>query len=222
MVQLLLLNLLNSDSDQLPSGNNASKRSFFAIKTTENNQLSPDVQTGIEATFKGNELIVNYSTKFFNSLSGDYYIGIYLIEKLVVGYQASRGQNAQHKNILRKELSDNTFGVKFESTDEGKVFDGSIQSDITGYDPKNLEIVSIIWKKEGNKFKIINSNIDKDVIETNTSSNQYINTNINSFEVYPTVFESNTSIKISTIESIKKAEINLYNMNGKKVFQPKT
>lgn len=211
--------LFDGVDQNVVSGNVTSERTAFSSKVDIQSKRSPDVQTGIVATYKDNKLNINYSTKFFNSVTGDYYLGIYVIEKIVVGYQASRGQSAQHKNILREEVSANSFGKPIASgfIEAQQVYDGSIESDLGTYNPQNLQIVAIIWKKEGNSYSIVNSNSDKEVSKANTSANNELGENITSFEVFPTIINHNSTIQINTNEILNKTQISLYDMNGKKL-----
>lgn len=211
--------LFDGVDENVVSGNAATKRTAFSTEVTNQSNRNPDVQTGIEATYKDNNLYINYSTKFFNSVSGEYYLGIYVVEKIVVGYQASIGQSAQHKNILREEVSGNSFGnlIASGTIDAQEIYEGSIEVDLGTYNPQNLQIVSIIWKKEGNLYSIVNSNSDKDVVIDNTSTNSEIEKNITSFEIFPTLINHNSTIEVNANKILNKTEVSIYDINGRKL-----
>lgn len=212
---------LNGNDENVTSSNQTNKRSYFANQVNQITQNSPDVQTGIEASYSGNNLKIKYSTKFFNTLSGEYYLGIYPIEKSVIGYQASRGQNADHRNVLRDELTGNPFGNLIASGEitSNSIFDGSLEMDLNGYNPDNLEIATIIWKKEGNKYKVINSNIDR-TVEKNILSGLYESkTDKYAIDIFPTIFKlQNSIISINTGKSVENVKIEVFNTQGKKIY----
>ncbi len=211
---------LDGIDQNVSSGNSQNKRNSFSTQINNKIQESPLAQTGIKATYNNNKLYVDYSTKFYQSVSGEYYIGIYLIEKLVIGFQASRGQNAQHKNILRKELSGNSFGnlLAKGTVAENMIYKGHIEVDLDDYKPQNLEIATIIWKKEGARYFVVNSNIDNEVSEENTSGIQDNFISKNSISIYPTVINKTGIIKLFSQNNIPDTKVDLYNINGKKVI----
>ncbi len=210
--------LFNGEDQFVGSNSTGSKRSSFSTKVNDFSKLSPSVQTGIEATYNGSTMHVNYETKFFTSTSGEYYLSIYLIEKEVIGYQAAQGNNAKHKKILREELTNHSFGnlITSGSIASGITFGGKVDFDISKYDPKNLEIVSVIWKKEGDTYKIINSNIDKEVSLNSTSSTKIQKKQpVLGFNVFPTIVQDRATIELELSENAQNSFLTLYNYDGK-------
>jgi len=212
--------LLNGEDQYVGSNNTSSKRSDFATKVNTESNESLLAQTGIEATYNDNTMTVSYNTKFFSSASGEYYLGLYLIEKEVTGYQAGQGNNAKHKKILREELTGKSFGNLIVSGDisSDNVYEGKVQFDISKYDVKNLEIASIIWKKENDKYEIVNSNIDTEVSYSGTSATkQFNNQEIFSFDIFPTIIQNYATIEINLAKKISNPTLVTYDYNGKLV-----
>jgi len=211
--------LFNGADQSVSSSNSSSKRSSISNKVSSNNSESPIAQTGIVAEYNQNNLTVNFSTKFFSSSSEEYYLGIYLVEKEFIGYQAARGNNAKHKSIIRLELNGKSFGklINTESVSANDFFDGQISFDISNYDPKNIELVSIIWKKDGDKYSVVNSNSDKEVSKSNTSTTTNTVNSINYFNVYPTVISNNATITINSTKKYSNVNIDLIDITGRRI-----
>jgi hypothetical protein len=178
--------------DQNVSSTNASaKRMEFENRVEEETAGTPLIQTGIDASYSGDQIRVDYSVRSFSSLDGEYFLAFYLVEKVFVGYQAIVGPDAQHRELLRKELTGNTFGsVLFSGTvPSGQVWEGSFQADLENYDPENLSIVGIIWEKAGGDYFVVNTNADTEVEFNNTSSLKAAKQPETTLMVYPSVVE---------------------------------
>ena len=206
----------NGEDQYVGSNTTSAKRNSFVIKVNEYIAKTPLAQTGIEATYSNKEMSISYKIKFFTPTSGEYYLGIYLIEKEVVEYQAARGNNAKHKKILREELTGSSFGnlIASGSIDANKTFEGNIHFDISKYDVDNLEIVSIIWKKEGSNYSVINSNIDREVSykTTNSINDKYADSEI---KIYPTLVKDRLNIELNFNQNTGSRSLFLYDLNGK-------
>jgi hypothetical protein len=159
---------------------------------------NPVIQTGLDAKYANGKLKVDYSVKLFDDITGEYRLAMYLVEKVFIGYQASVGPDAAHKGLLRQELTGNSFGnILFSGAGaSGDVFNGNIDIDLEMYDPENLEIVSVIWKKSANNFEFVNSNIDKEVQEDITSKIDVSMKKSPNIIVYPTHIKNWINIEI--------------------------
>jgi hypothetical protein len=134
-----------------------------------------------------------------------------------VGYQASIGNDAQHKALLRGELSGNTFGeLLFNGTvSGGDIFNGELQAPLEDYDPENLEIVSVIWNKVGNTYEVVNTNVDETVEEKITSGIEFTSVKDTPVSVYPTVVDKSFAVEISLTSELSDAHIYLSDFNGR-------
>ena len=55
---------------------------------------SPIAQTGLLVEADGNTITVQTKTRFFQDATGDFYLGLYVIERSVIATQASQGSMA--------------------------------------------------------------------------------------------------------------------------------
>ncbi len=206
----------NGEDQYVGSNSTSEKRNSFATKVDEYIAEAPVAQTGIEATYNNNEMKVAYKTTFFSSVSGEYYLGLYLVEKEVIAYQAAVGDNAKHKKVLRLELTGNSFGnlIASGSIDANESFEGNISFDISKYNVENLEIVSVLWKKADNDYNVINSNIDKEVSykATNGVKDKYANSGI---IIYPTIVKNIVNIELDLDQNNSSRNLSLYDLNGR-------
>lgn len=153
---------LNSDLISVNASTVGAQRSEVKNAITMENVRQPIAQTGLLAgTYEG-QFNVIAKTRFFQEAEGEYYLGLYVVEKSFNGPQAGRGSNALHKNVLRMALTEGTFGVLMA---EGALAQGtevlsqrSISISDLRYELDKIFILSVIWKKEGNKYQVINTN----------------------------------------------------------------
>lgn len=209
--------ILDGTDQNVSSSNVSMKRTEIEDKVANELNSAPTIQAGIDATYSDNVLNVDWSVKTFDNLSGEYYVSFYLVEKVHVGYQASIGNDAQHKALLRGELSGSTFGeLLFNGTaTTGDVFNGDIQASLEDYNPENLEIVSVIWNKVGNTYEVANTNVDDNVEEQITSSIEItsgINPDIN---VYPTIVDKSFTVGMFLAKELADAQLYLSDFNGR-------
>lgn len=209
--------ILNSTDQNATSSNSATTRMTIQEKVNTHAEAAPDVQTGLVATWRDDDMIhVLTNTAFFNDVQGEYYLGVYLVEKTVISNQASVGPNAEHKNILRLELSGNDFGNLLQSGDIAAEtsFTNEFAISTEGYDTENLEIVTIIWKKEDNTYVFVNANKDSSVeYEVINALNE--NELSASFLIRPNIISSTANLDFELKESASLATVNILDVNGR-------
>ncbi|MFK7771322.1 MAG: Omp28-related outer membrane protein [Saprospiraceae bacterium] len=198
------------------SSNATTKRTEVKDMVDVEAAKSPVANAGMNLFLTGGQLVIDTKTKFFQEASGEYYIGVYAVEDEVVNYQAGIGNNAVHEKVLRGSLTGETFGALLMDGDiaAGGEFTNSFT---TGYDDWNLdhlEIVTIIWKKEGDTYVAINTNLSTDFI---TVSNVNIVLQNASMEILPNVISSQATINIDLEKELQNATIELFDLDGKKV-----
>lgn len=209
--------LLDGIDQNVSSSNTLSKRGDFEAKVDASIATEPSIQTGIDARYSGDQILLDYSVKAFENLDGEYYVAFYLAEKVFIGYQASVGNDAQHRDLLRKELSGNTFGMILSSGSilSGDVFNGTLQADLEGYNPENVRIVSIIWKKEGSDYQVVNTNVDNQLEEDISSGvieNKWTQTYLS---VYPTIVNESIDTEIFLNERSENMYLVLRDLHGR-------
>jgi len=125
----------------------------------------PFAGVGIDAELntETNTLTVKAKVEFLSSVEGgDYYLGLYLIEDNVVAPQQPIGNNAVHRNLLRRSLLSNTWGqaLKKGAVANGATFDvNAVVENITA-NRENLKVAGVIWNKNpaNNKYLFFNAN----------------------------------------------------------------
>lgn len=162
---------------------------------------------------------VQASTKFFEGTTGEFYLGIYIVEKSFVGYQSPIGGNAQHKNLFRGSIDNNDFGelLVAGAVEADQVFDmeHSFNLNATGYQSDNINIVTILWEKVGNKYEYVNAN-SSDIFEI-VSANEEVERRVNRFQVFPNPVRSNAVIELALDEPLEQVATDLLTIAGKRV-----
>jgi len=147
--------VLDNTDQSASSGSAATKRTEIKNQIDANFLLSPVVNAGLDVILDGNQLIVNTKTKFFQAATGEYYVGVYIIENGVVNFQSGQGMNAAHKNIMRTGMSTGTFGdlVMNGNINMGMEFDHDFSIMLnSAWNVDNLEVATIVWKKDADKY----------------------------------------------------------------------
>jgi len=215
--------LLDGVDLNVSSSNGTSKRQEFHNLVDQAKDASPMIQTGIDAGYNADLIRVNYAVEAFTDLNGEYYVALYLVERSFIGYQASIGPNAQHKTMLRAELTNQAFGkLAFSgNTPAGSVMGGYQEFPLGAYNPENLQIVSVIWKKEGDQYLVINSNLDDELELKSTSSvNQEYATELE-VSLYPTVVKNDLTIHLEAPDRLEEVIVRVFNLGGDILMEEK-
>ena len=115
------------------------------------------IATNISVT--NNQISLTVKSKFFAEASGEYYLNVYVVENGVINAQAGQGNNAVHEKVLRDDMAGTAFG---EIVAQGTVAANSTFSTdfsipiASGWNPDNIELSTIIWKKNGTKYDFVN------------------------------------------------------------------
>ena len=144
----------NTDHDQ--STTDAASEANTSL--TETAKVAAVLSTKIE----GDQLTINTQVKFFEDLSGEYYVGAYLVEEGPVAYQAGHpdGNNTAHHKVMRGSLSTSAWGEQIVPADAKagdeftKTFTATIPST---YNADNFSYGIIVWKKVGRVYFYINA-----------------------------------------------------------------
>jgi hypothetical protein len=100
---------------------------------------------------------ITSTTKFFKDNSGDFYVGCYLLEDKAKGNQSGHtpSTNVEHHHVLRQALEAKDYGnlVSSGTIAAGKTFDKTYTTFVPKtYVKENMEVLFVIWKKNGCKF----------------------------------------------------------------------
>lgn len=219
------------DSEHISVGFSTVNEARQAVKEaiSNNSLLSPLAQTGIVAGPTSGQLNIVTKTRFFQETSGEYFLGLYLVEKSFVGAQAGRNGSSTHKNVLRKGLFETTFGEKLIAGDIAAGTEVVVQMGIAlgdlGYDPNKMRILSIIWKREGTKYQVVNSNaIDQYTpgVTLLPTANRRLGRADFQFSAQPNVVSDFSLLKLILPSQRKNLRVELWSAEGrmiKTVFQ---
>ena len=211
---------LNENDINGSSSNVSAKRAEVKAAVEAAFNESPVVNVGFAPTFADNKLTANAKVKFFQETSGEYYLGIYLLEDNVVGYQASIGNNANHKKVFRFSFTDETFGklITGGSVAAGSEFDLPFELSIGSVQGYDYEVAGIIWKKENNKYIPVNVWSTTDIGETSATADI---AGLNSFEITPNITSDQAAIKIDLQKNMPNASLDIIDVNGKTIAKIK-
>lgn len=117
----------------------------------------------MSSTIEGDQLIIHAEAEAFESVSGTYVLGAYLIEDKAVGPQSGPiGANGdvEHHNVMRGSLSDNTWGevITESGLSAGTKYEKTFTMDIpNGYNRENFSYGLIVWKRISTAHVFVNA-----------------------------------------------------------------
>ncbi len=208
-------------NNELIGSGNSSTQSTINSGVTANAGQSPVAQVGLEGflTPGTTEVEIFTKTEFFENANGEYYVSVWPAIKNITAYQANRGENAPHKQILLEAISSTTFGDQIAdgSISSGSTFDQNMTYDLSNFSSENIQLIAIIWKKEGNDYTFVNGNVSN--ITLNVSSTTNLDASQAQLQVQPNPVLAQASIQLSLNTSFEQAEIQLINTMGQLVQQ---
>jgi Outer membrane protein Omp28 len=207
------------DIDQnVSSGNVAAKLATLKTLIDDNFAKAPIANSGFAPVFSNGEIKVAAKVKFFQATQGDYYLGVYLLEDNVTAYQASIGDNAVHRFLLRQSFTEDSFGQPITNGDVAtdQEFDLNYSLAIDEIEGHDYEVLGIIWKKEGDKYLPVNV-WSTDQIGTVSGSGISIKLPENKMTIAPNVTSGFAKIVIEQVEDQPLATLEVLDINGRLV-----
>lgn len=131
------------------------------------NAMAPEAGIGIHYTIgagtNSGKLNINTYVKFFQNVTGEYFAGVYILHKSIVKSQnTNAGMQADylHHHVMMSHVT-NVFG---DAAASGNTKSGTVvnlkyvfpYTNIPDLDITEMEVVGIIWKKNGTTFDIVN------------------------------------------------------------------
>jgi hypothetical protein len=176
---------------------------------------APVANSGFTAVYENGAVQVNAKAKFFKEGQGEYYLGLYLIENNVIGYQASIGNNANHKAVLRASFTQSSWGELLANGNipTGSEFQKTFSLPLTNAPNSNYEVVSIIWKKTGNLYDVVNVWASK--IGTTTSTEEL--EGISSFQLISSATLDAVAVRITLEQNQEQLKLENFDPQGRKV-----
>jgi len=192
------------------------------ISTNVNNanRNAPQAQAGLVATLDPGTraLTIKSKAEFFQSVQGEYYLGFYLLEKAVKTAQAARSSDETHQNVLRAALQSDLFGELLASGNVAPGTTKSIQVNLNlspNFNPNNLLIAAIIWKKNGAKYDFVNLNFTGEVSATVTSAQNL--QLLQGFHILPNIVSDNALVRIELPEASANAAVEVFDVFGRRI-----
>ena len=211
--------ILNNTDQGVSSGNSATKRTAVQETVNANAELAPLANTGIIATLDGNTISVQTKTRFFQEASGDYFLGLYIVEDGVIADQSGQGNNTSHSNILRTAFTTSAFGEQIAEgqTSAGTEIDYSQSISVNAaWNTDNVKIVAIIWEKTGaTSYEFVNGNTVTE-FTTPVSVNTFAEAG-NRLQVLSDFSADGTQFQLDLQQSVQQAQLGVYNLNGQLV-----
>ena len=123
------------------------------------------VNAGFEYGIVGDSLYVHTKTTFFQDLTGEYYVGIYIYEDSIWEWQVNydpgiADMDIWHNHVLRTSLN-GYFGevVTTGNTTAGTSFTKNAKLALDpSWNQNQLHVFTIVWKKNGTTFEFVNAN----------------------------------------------------------------
>lgn len=148
---------------------NIGYQNFPGIRSFINSNTSGpvNVNTGFmqKLNSTGDTLTVTTKTEFFETISGEIFVAVYLYEDTVTAPQTGQGNNAKHIHVWRtpngipgafgKQLTGTSFTKGDTVTDSFKIY----------MDPKwdetRIKAFTVTWQKSGGFYSVANANDNK-------------------------------------------------------------
>jgi len=140
---------------------NASSAAAASIATAASSVVA---SASIEGTLENGVLTVNAEAKFYSAVSGEYYMGAYVIENHASGPQAGpigTSGDVEHHFVMRGSMtSTSEWGVQIVSSSAAagstiaKTYTVTLP---TSYNTDNINVGVIIWKKTGSTYSYVNA-----------------------------------------------------------------
>ena len=121
---------------------------------------SPVASAVYSKVISGTTLTVNTATKFFSAASGEYYLGVYVIEDGVIEDQSGDvGAGASHHLVLRGAMDGNPYGsLLVNGTASTDVMENTFTMEMeSDWIADNITIGLVIWNKVSGSYNFVNA-----------------------------------------------------------------
>ena len=143
------------------NGVEASATSTAAAVSAANASIAStpvDVSAAYRIEWDGDNLTVVAQAKVYNSMSGNYFMGVYLVEDKATHIQSGHPNSSpslEHHMVLRGSVGGNIWGDEIiaSTANAGDLIEKTFTQTVpASYIKENLTIGIIIWKKNGTKY----------------------------------------------------------------------
>ena len=214
---------INNDNMNVFSSNIAAKRQEFNSILETLASLPAFAGVGSSAVFDGMKITNTAKVKFLVDLEadaggGEYWLASYLVDDVLIAFQQSQGNNAEHQNILLHSFNgDNHFGENIvtgsvteyqEFLVEGEL-DFSGDTNIPDY-ADGYSVVTILWSRVGGTLTPFNLN--KQSVSGISATNDVLeNVSIAAFHLGT----GQVDLNITSDKAMSDVTINLFDINGR-------
>ncbi len=208
---------VNNEDQNVNASGAATKRTQIQETVDNNFIMSPIAGVGLDVSLNGTELYINTKTKFFQAVDGEYRVGIYIVEDAVISFQASIGDNASHKRLLRTAVGEH-FGqeVVNGAANTNDEFDHQFTIAVDPqWDLNNVEFVAVVWKRDNQDFLFVNTNSTQEILNT-TSTSDLAFSNL-SMDITPNISDREMTIQLDLTQSQEELNIQLIDQLGRNV-----
>lgn len=179
------------------------------------------VNAGFEYGIVGDSIYVHTKTTFFQDLTGEYYMGIYVYEDSVFEWQVNydpgiADMDIWHNHVLRSSFNGH-FGQQIANGTmvAGTSFNrNAVMAIDPAWDPAQLHVFTIVWKKNGDAFEFVNAN---DAGTTITGTVDVSDGESRALSVYPN--PATDKIIISGMNSAEPIQVQLFDISGSLVLE---
>ena len=214
---------INNDNMNVSSGNMTAKRDEFNIILETTASFPAFAGVGSSAVFDGTKITNTAKVKFLVDLNsdaggGEYWLASYLVDDILVAFQQSQGNNAEHQNVLLHSFNGNDhFGENIvngsvaadqEFFAQGEL-DFSGEANIPDY-TDGYSVVTILWSRVGDKLTPFNLN-QQSVSGVSSTNDVLENISITAFHLG----SGQVDINVTSDKVMSGATINLFDINGR-------
>ena len=109
----------------------------------------------------GSTLTVNTATKFYANLSGQYYLGAYIVEDGVIADQSGdAGPGASHHFVLRGSMDGNVYGtlIKGGSVEANETIEQTFTMELdASWVTENITVGLVLWNQVNGSYLFMNA-----------------------------------------------------------------
>ncbi|MDC1395483.1 Omp28-related outer membrane protein [Bacteroidia bacterium] len=123
--------------------------------------IAPEILVGTSSIVNDDKIYIRYKTKAQQDLTGDYYVGVYLLENKIYAKQNSGSQDPFEHNYVIRTSNKGGFGTMLsaEHLETEAVMDEQIDANILPeWKKENLYAAVIVWRKEEDNYLVVNAN----------------------------------------------------------------
>ncbi len=158
---------------------------------------------------------VEGKVKFFQSTTGDFSVGIYLLEDGIMGTQSGQTGEVPHPLVLTKGANGNVpILINSGAVSMGTEVSFSTTLEEGDVDLSQQKVIAVIWEDEGGDLKFVNVNSTSDF----TNSSKDLETLGYTLSINPNIVTDHAQISITAPQTVNNAALELVNLQGQVIL----